>query len=201
MSALNGPKRGDVVQGAAKERTKRQRRSERSHLSNAVAARIRQLRVARRWTQKQLAKKAGLSNDAISSIERGRRAAQLDTLEQIAKGLGVSLPTLVDVGGPPPRERRESERLALLLQESFGQMPPWLAEAMLTAIRIILRAARKAKRSSGGPPSELPKNQMGRPYARLLQGLLEQLPPWLADAVTTAIGTIPRARTGPGAAP
>ncbi len=45
---------------------------------------------------------------------------------------------------------RESRRHARLLQESLDQLPPWLAEALSTAIEIILRAARESKRRSGG---------------------------------------------------
>lgn len=48
------------------------------------------MRQKRNMTQDQLADKARLSIDTISSIERGKRWARLTTLHQLAKGLGVT---------------------------------------------------------------------------------------------------------------
>ena len=131
--------------------------------SDAVAAHVRQLRVARNWSQEQLANEAGMSKDAVSRIERGDRRARLDTLEQIANAFGLPLPKLLDVGHMLP-SNPEDERRARLLKKSLEQLPPWLAEALPSAIRIVARAARKQNtRSDGRPRAPNKKKVIGRP--------------------------------------
>ena len=137
---------GNVHRTARGEKTERRKALARQ-LSDAVAARIRQLRVARNWSQEQLAKEAGLSKDAVSRIERLDRGAWLETLEQIANAFGVPLPQLLDVGQVPPASQ-EDERRARLLTKSLEQLPPWLAEVLPSAIHIIVHAVRKADRQS-----------------------------------------------------
>ena len=112
------------------------------HLPDAVAERIYELRVARGWSQKHLAKEARLSKDTISHMERGAHGARLDTLERIAEALGLTLIQLVDVEEMLSSSRAD-ERRARLLRQSLAQLPPWLSEAMSTALRVILRAARE----------------------------------------------------------
>jgi transcriptional regulator with XRE-family HTH domain len=65
------------------------------NLSEGMAGRIREPRRARGWSQTQMAKEAGLSDDGVSRIERGDRKPRLATLELIAAALGLSLPTVV----------------------------------------------------------------------------------------------------------
>jgi transcriptional regulator with XRE-family HTH domain len=137
-----------VVPGTARKKRRGRRKSRAHPLSDAMAARIRELRSARRWSQHQLAKESGLSKDAISRIERGDRSARLDTLEQIAYALGLPLLKLLDVGQSPP-QIPESERRARLLQKSLEQSPPWLAAALPGWIRTLVRAARNARRHNG----------------------------------------------------
>jgi ribosome-binding protein aMBF1 (putative translation factor) len=95
------PKPGEVYDTAG-TRIAGSRRSMRSQMANAIAARVRRLRLARGWSQARLAEESGLSPHAISLIERRERAARLDTLEQIAHAFGLSLPEFVDVEKPPP---------------------------------------------------------------------------------------------------
>lgn len=56
----------------------------------AFGKKVAAMRQKRNMTQDQLADKARLSIDTISSIERGKRWARLTTLHQLAKGLGVT---------------------------------------------------------------------------------------------------------------
>lgn len=57
---------------------------------------LRQLRLQRKMTQEDLAEGAGVSVDLISNIERGINAPSFDTLEKLARTLGVPIKTLFD---------------------------------------------------------------------------------------------------------
>lgn len=60
-------------------------------LSDLVAINIRILRRRRRFTQKTLAKKSGLSLSYIAMLERNERKPPLETVETLAKTFGVPL--------------------------------------------------------------------------------------------------------------
>ncbi|MFD8492972.1 helix-turn-helix domain-containing protein [Amycolatopsis sp. NPDC059657] len=73
---------------------------------------LRRLRERARLTQEQLAEKAGLSSNAISSLERGvRRRPYPHTVNVLATALGLSaeedraLRTLIPQRGAPPEPR------------------------------------------------------------------------------------------------
>lgn len=51
--------------------------------------RIRKLREAKGWTQKDLAREAGIHNQTVSRVEHDK-PAEVETFQQIAKALGVS---------------------------------------------------------------------------------------------------------------
>jgi transcriptional regulator with XRE-family HTH domain len=163
-SPLIGPRLGDVQEMA---RQRNLRRSVGRKLARVIAARVRQLREARGWSQEQLASETGLSKDGVSRIERGDRTPRLETLERVAIAVGYPLARLVDVGEQVPRIRRSraSERHAHLIQKSLEQLPPWLAEAMSLVVRIILRAARESKRRSGHRQGARKKNVVKRDRA------------------------------------
>jgi transcriptional regulator with XRE-family HTH domain len=113
-------------------------------LSDSIAARIRELRLAKGWSQEQLAEEVNLSRDAISRIERGERSPRLETLAVIAKAVGIPLAKLLDFGEPPPKHRPSDERMRSL-ERAFDQLEPWLADAVMTAIRVITQAQVRAK--------------------------------------------------------
>ena len=54
----------------------------------AVGQNVRTFRNRLKWTQEQLAEKAGLHWTYISGVERGRYNVSLDSLETLAKALG-----------------------------------------------------------------------------------------------------------------
>lgn len=56
---------------------------------------LRRLRVARGLSQEQLGERGGLSSDTIRKLEYGRCSASLLTLRCLAKGLGLSVATLL----------------------------------------------------------------------------------------------------------
>ena len=94
----------------------------------ALGARIRVLRTERRWTQEQLAGKAGLHSTYIGGIERGERNLTLVNLSKLAKAFSVPLgdlfrnldrvPTVEDAD-----EKACKARMLALLQFSLLSCP------------------------------------------------------------------------------
>lgn len=60
----------------------------------SIGANIARIRRQKGWTQRELAKAAGLSHDYISAIERGKGIPSLKTLAIIAEKLGVDIKEL-----------------------------------------------------------------------------------------------------------
>lgn len=116
---------------------------------DVVATRIRFLRLEKGWSQEHLAEAAGLSRDAVSRIERGDRQPSLDTLQRIADALEVSLSSLVAAGKPSPSGTGARRTPSIPLPEE--PLAPWIAQALITAIRTIAEAAVKERERRSGP--------------------------------------------------
>ncbi len=65
-------------------------------ISNEVLRRIKELRKKKKLSSDKLGEMVGLSGPAIRNIEAGRRKLKLETLEKIAKALGVNLSELLE---------------------------------------------------------------------------------------------------------
>jgi len=61
-----------------------------ARLARIVTQNLRIARAQRKLSQKAVARKAGVSISYISMLERGERTPPLETLETLAKALGVS---------------------------------------------------------------------------------------------------------------
>jgi transcriptional regulator with XRE-family HTH domain len=76
---------------------------------------LRTLRRALKWTQKDLAERSGVGRSTISKIERGhRRNLRTSTLQQIAGALGVAADELLLTPPVPMTTEQSAERSALL---------------------------------------------------------------------------------------
>lgn len=64
-------------------------------LKQIFGSQVQILRKRQRWTQAELAKKAGLSLEMIGMLERGRAAPSLATIEKLSDVLGVPSPVLL----------------------------------------------------------------------------------------------------------
>jgi transcriptional regulator with XRE-family HTH domain len=64
-------------------------------IGDTVGATIRRLREARDLSQEALARKAGLARLTVIRIETGSQSPTLDSLERVAKALGVRLRALI----------------------------------------------------------------------------------------------------------
>jgi len=65
------------------------------------AAQMLRLRVARGWSQEELASRAGLHRNYIGQVERGNVNLGLDNVERIAQAFEVSALTLLSEPGSP----------------------------------------------------------------------------------------------------
>lgn len=62
-----------------------------------LGQRVRELRVAKEWTQEDLAGECGFDRSYVSGLEVGRRNPTYLKLLQLAKTLGTPLLTLLDL--------------------------------------------------------------------------------------------------------
>jgi transcriptional regulator with XRE-family HTH domain len=65
-------------------------------LAQAIGLRIRQERLARRWTLDRLAETAGVSRRMVVNVEQGAANPSVGTLLRISDALGIGLPALVE---------------------------------------------------------------------------------------------------------
>lgn len=64
-------------------------------LQKILAANIRYLRNKKQWTAEELAARSGVDQSTISHIERGKRNANLDTIDKLAIAFEVTPDTLL----------------------------------------------------------------------------------------------------------
>lgn len=58
--------------------------------TDILAANVRHLMTGRKWTQADLAKRAGISQKSVSNVLRAETAVTLDTLDRIGAVFGVA---------------------------------------------------------------------------------------------------------------
>jgi transcriptional regulator with XRE-family HTH domain len=64
-------------------------------LLTRFASNVRRLREKKKLSQKALADKVGISVSYVSMLERGQRSPPLETIEKMAKALGVPAASLL----------------------------------------------------------------------------------------------------------
>ncbi|MDA8318532.1 MAG: XRE family transcriptional regulator [Actinomycetota bacterium] len=91
-------------------------------LALAIGARVRQERLARRWTLDQLADAAGVSRRMLVNVEQGAANPSVGTLLRLSGALGVGLPALVErPERPAVQVTRDGAGAALWTGESGGR--------------------------------------------------------------------------------
>jgi len=78
-------------------------------ISIDVGARMRQLREARHWSIRELARRSGLSANALSLIERGRSSPSVSTLYKVSAAMGVPITSFFET---------ESERANVVFRKA-----------------------------------------------------------------------------------
>lgn len=69
---------------------------EKKHIVNKTAARMRQLRTAKKYSQEELALQAGINPAYLGHIERGLKCPTIDTVNKLAIALDISLSEFFD---------------------------------------------------------------------------------------------------------
>ena len=68
---------------------------------SSIGENIRVLRLARGWTQEQLAEQLHLTRQAVSHYESGRTVPDIDTCRRLAELFGVELEVVLEGEGEP----------------------------------------------------------------------------------------------------
>ncbi len=72
-------------------------------LLDTLAQNLLQVRLRKNFSQRDVAAKAGISISYVSMLERGQRSPPLETVEVLAKALGVAPLSLLETGKPRAR--------------------------------------------------------------------------------------------------
>lgn len=89
-----------------------------------VGSRIRAARTAKNLTQGELGRKAGIEQARLSRIERGAAIPSIEEVEKLARGMRVSVASLVD----DPSTGADPMSPALQALVAKGALPPGLEE-------------------------------------------------------------------------
>ena len=81
------------------------------HPNKTLAHNLRVLRLAKGWSQEEMAEECGLHRTYVGAIERGERNVTLNTLNNLAKALGVSAAELI-TENPHGRGKTYPKRLS-----------------------------------------------------------------------------------------
>lgn len=89
--------------------------------ARTLAARLKQLRIAKDLTRAELAERSGISTPSIWAWETGRTVPRLGSLETLAKGLGVAVSEL-QIGAAAMAEDQHSAMAAVVAGEGSGDL-------------------------------------------------------------------------------
>jgi putative transcriptional regulator len=71
------------------------------YVTSAISNRVKELRIAREWTQEQLAEAAGVSRQSINSIERNRYVPSLELALKFARIFACSTDEIFQLENQP----------------------------------------------------------------------------------------------------
>lgn len=113
-----------------------------SDYRSTIGKKVRQERLKRGWTQEELAEKLDLHPSFIGQIERGIKAASLDTLKNLSQVFGIASSEFLneDARKEPAQGARSVERKIVDLLKGYKTHEQ---EAVYKTIKYILRQKRK----------------------------------------------------------
>jgi transcriptional regulator with XRE-family HTH domain len=104
---------------------------------SVISRKIIELRKAIGWSQTELARQSGVTNAAISQIEKGDRTPTLRVAFKISKALHITLGELT--GEYPEEHRRETEKEFYIKFEVIDQLCEIDKDIVLKLARRLLR--------------------------------------------------------------
>lgn len=125
-------------------------------------ARVREVRLSNKWTQRQLAEALGVDASAVSRIEQGTRAVRLAEAAAIADALGANLDALV-YGKGTERQLKTWSLAALHLMDEARRDAVELSDSILAICRMLTespsllnsQAAQTLLGKTDNPPSDV----------------------------------------------
>lgn len=113
-----------------------------SDFRSTIGKKVRQERLRHGWTQEELAEKLDLHPSFIGQIERGLKAASLDTLKKLSLVFGIKSSEFLNEDGSkePVQGARTVERKIIDLLKGYKTHEQ---EAVYKTIKYILRQKRK----------------------------------------------------------
>jgi transcriptional regulator with XRE-family HTH domain len=117
-----------------------------------IGSRIRDWRLARGWSQQQLAQIAGISQSGVVHLEKGDTNPQLSTLREVALAFGKNLRELMFGAGAEPKGGTSvlSERIRRVVDSND---PAALSALECGVISAELLLERRSGRAEGAPPA------------------------------------------------
>ena len=100
-------------------------------------------RLAKTWTQKELAERAGISISMVSAVERGQRNVTIETLAAIATALRSQLS--IELAEAPALRREDAE-----LVDRVRRIVPRLDPALRATLEILLSGWERSTSSAVG---------------------------------------------------
>jgi transcriptional regulator with XRE-family HTH domain len=113
-----------------------------------LARRINRFRTGKGWTQRELARRAGLRSDRLSRLEHGRATPSVQELVNLAEIFGIGLDELVLGRAASAPERSRAEALLSSLAEVMPDGGAGLSE-LLETLQVGIAELKKAR---GSPP-------------------------------------------------
>jgi transcriptional regulator with XRE-family HTH domain len=99
---------------------------------------MRELRIARSWSQMELASRAGVNVTTVRRYERG--LLRVEVLLKLAQALGTSLDEIVAPADPNPCRRAVLDRLP-----ACSELPPYLAPLLASMMELVVNLHRGAE--------------------------------------------------------
>jgi transcriptional regulator with XRE-family HTH domain len=135
-----------------------------------VGERLKEERLLRGWSQRDLAREAGTTAETISSIETGQHEPRPSTLRKLAEGLGLEVRDFYKEPAVPlaeaPREAGQPEASTKTVEEFERALAHVLEPVRMEALRE-QQAANRTRSSEGRPQTRIvdpPEGQAGNRF-------------------------------------
>lgn len=157
------------------------------NLGNSLGDYLREQRVTKKLSVRQLSALAGVSNPYLSQIERGVKRPSADILQQIAKGLSISAETLyVQAGLLDPKDA--AAQAGATTRAAIGTDPALTSRQRQTILDIYesFVGGATATKGTAEPARPTPRSRAARKAAKETGGAAETTAPTKTAPATAA---------------